>query len=48
MSGTAGTRGVLSRLLALRRMFAMIPPVLITLLAQRDIVRRLTMGAVRA
>ncbi len=48
MSGTAGTRGVFFWYLAVRQMIAMIPPVIIALLAQRYIVRGLTLGAVRA
>ena len=47
MSGTAGTRGVFFWYLAVRQMIAMIPPVIIALIAQRFIVRGLTMGAVR-
>ena len=47
MAGTAGTRGVYFWYLAVRQMIAILPPVLIALLAQRYIVRGLTMGAVR-
>lgn len=47
MSGTAGTRGVFFWYLAVRQMIAMVPPVIIALIAQRYIVRGLTMGAVR-
>ena len=47
MAGTAGTRGVFFWYLAVRQMIAMVPPILIALLAQRYIVRGLTMGAVR-
>lgn len=47
MAGTAGTRGVFFWYLAVRQMIAIVPPVLIALLAQRYIVRGLTMGAIR-
>jgi multiple sugar transport system permease protein len=47
MAGTAGTRGVYFWYLAVRQMIAILPPVLIALLAQRYIVRGLTMGAIR-
>jgi multiple sugar transport system permease protein len=47
MAGTAGTRGVQFWYLAVRQMIAIIPPVLIALLAQRFIVRGLTLGAVK-
>jgi multiple sugar transport system permease protein len=47
MAGTAGTRGVYFWYLAVRQMIAILPPVLIALIAQRYIVRGLTMGAVR-
>ena len=47
MAGTAGTRGVQFWYLAVRQMIAMIPPVVIALLAQRYIVRGLTLGAVK-
>jgi multiple sugar transport system permease protein len=47
MAGTAGTRGVQFWYLAVRQMIAILPPVLIALLAQRYIVRGLTMGAIR-
>ena len=47
MSGTAGTRGVFFWYLAVRQMIAILPPVLIALLAQRYIVRGLTLGAVK-
>jgi multiple sugar transport system permease protein len=47
MAGTAGTRGVYFWYLAVRQMIAILPPVLIALIAQRFIVRGLTMGAIR-
>ncbi len=47
MSGTAGTRGVFFWYLAVRQMIAIVPPVVLALIAQRYIVRGLTMGAVR-
>jgi len=47
MAGTAGTRGVQFWYLAVRQMIAIVPPVLIALLAQRYIVRGLTLGAVK-
>ncbi|HEX6114778.1 MAG TPA: carbohydrate ABC transporter permease [Geminicoccaceae bacterium] len=47
MAGTAGTRGVQFWYLAVRQMIAIVPPVVIALLAQRYIVRRLTLGAVK-
>jgi multiple sugar transport system permease protein len=47
MAGTAGTRGVFFWYLAVRQMIAIVPPVVLALLAQRYIVRGLTMGAVR-
>jgi multiple sugar transport system permease protein len=47
MAGTAGTRGVQFWYLAVRQMIAIIPPVLIALLAQRYIIRGLTLGAVK-
>ena len=47
MAGTAGTRGVQFWYLAVRQMIAILPPVLIALLAQRYIVRGLTLGAVK-
>ncbi|MEM7024415.1 MAG: carbohydrate ABC transporter permease [Pseudomonadota bacterium] len=47
MAGTAGTRGVFFWYLAVRQMIAIVPPVLIALIAQRYIVRGLTMGAIR-
>src|ERR671919_217832 len=47
MAGTAGTRGVYFWYLAVRQMIAILPPVLIALIAQRYIVRGLTMGAIR-
>jgi multiple sugar transport system permease protein len=47
MAGTAGTRGVYFWYLAVRQMIAILPPVLIALIAQRYIVRDLTMGAIR-
>jgi multiple sugar transport system permease protein len=48
MAGTAGTRGVQFWYLAVRQMIAIIPPVLIALIAQRYIIRGLTLGAVKA
>jgi multiple sugar transport system permease protein len=47
MAGTAGTRGVQFWYLAVRQMIAIIPPVLIALIAQRYIIRGLTLGAVK-
>lgn len=47
MAGTAGTRGVQFWYLAVRQMIAIVPPVLIALLAQRYIIRGLTVGAVK-
>jgi multiple sugar transport system permease protein len=47
VAGTAGTRGVQFWYLAVRQMIAIVPPVLIALLAQRYIVRGLTLGAVK-
>jgi multiple sugar transport system permease protein len=47
MAGTAGTRGVQFWYLAVRQMIAIVPPVVIALLAQRYIVRGLTLGAVK-
>lgn len=47
MAGAVDTRGVQFWFMAVRAMIAMIPPVLIALLAQRYIVRGLTLGAVK-
>ena len=47
MAGTAGTRGVQFWYLAVRQMIAIVPPVVIALLAQRYVVRGLTLGAVK-
>ncbi len=47
MAGAVDTRGVQFWFMAVRAMIAMIPPVLLALLAQRYIVRGLTLGAVR-
>ena len=45
--GTAGTCGVQFWYLAVRQMIAILPPVLIALIAQRYIVGGLTLGAVK-
>ncbi len=47
MAGAVDTRGVQFWFMAVRAMIAMIPPVLLALLAQRYIVRGLTFGAVK-
>ena len=47
MAGAVDTRGVQFWFMATRALVAMIPPVLIALLAQRFIVRGLTLGAVK-
>ena len=47
MAGAVDTRGVQFWFMAVRAMIAMIPPVLIALLAQRYIVQGLTLGAVK-
>jgi multiple sugar transport system permease protein len=47
MAGAADTRGVQFWFMAVRAMIAMIPPVVVALLAQRFIVRGLTLGAVK-
>jgi multiple sugar transport system permease protein len=47
MAGTVGTRGVQFWYLSVRQMIAIVPPVVIALLAQRYIVRGLTVGAVK-
>ncbi|MCB2054655.1 MAG: carbohydrate ABC transporter permease [Geminicoccaceae bacterium] len=47
MAGAIDTRGVQFWFMAVRAMIAMIPPVLIALIAQRYIVRGLTLGAVK-
>ncbi len=47
MAGGVDSRGVQFWFMAVRAMIAMIPPVLIALLAQRYIVRGLTLGAVK-
>lgn len=47
MAGGVDTRGVQFWFMAVRAMIAMIPPVLLALIAQRYIVRGLTMGAVK-
>jgi multiple sugar transport system permease protein len=47
MAGAVDTRGVQFWFMAVRAMIAMIPPVLLALLAQRYIVRGLTLGAVK-
>ena len=47
MAGAIDTRGVQFWFMGVRAMIAMIPPVIIALLAQRYIVRGLTLGAVK-
>ncbi len=47
MAGAVDTRGVQFWFMAVRALIAMIPPVVIALLAQRYIVRGLTLGAVK-
>ena len=47
MAGAVDTRGVQFWFMAVRALVAMIPPVVIALLAQRYIVRGLTLGAVK-
>jgi multiple sugar transport system permease protein len=47
MAGAVDTRGVQFWFMAVRAMIAMIPPVVVALLAQRFIVRGLTLGAVK-
>jgi len=47
MAGAVDTRGVQFWFMGVRAMIAMIPPVLVALLAQRYIVRGLTLGAVK-
>jgi len=47
MAGSVSSRGVQFWFMAVRQMIAMIPPVLIALIAQRYIVRGLTLGAVK-
>jgi len=48
MAGAVDTRGVQFWFMATRAVIAMIPPVLLALLAQRYIVRGLTLGRSRA
>ena len=47
IAGAIDTRGVQFWFMGVRAMIAMIPPVLIALIAQRYIVRGLTLGAVK-
>lgn len=47
MAGAVDTRGVQFWFMSVRAMIAMIPPVIVALLAQRYIVRGLTLGAVK-
>ncbi len=47
MAGAVDTRGVQFWFMGVRAMIAMIPPVLVALIAQRYIVRGLTLGAVK-
>jgi ABC-type glycerol-3-phosphate transport system permease component len=47
IAGGVDTRGVQFWFVAVRSLIAMIPPVLLALLAQRYIVRGLTLGAVK-
>ena len=47
MAGAVDTRGVQFWFMAVRALIAMVPPVAIALLAQRYIVRGLTLGAVK-
>ena len=47
VAGAVDTRGVQFWFMAVRALIAMVPPVLIALLAQRYIVRGLTLGAVK-
>lgn len=47
MAGAVDTRGVQFWFMGVRAMLAMVPPVLVALLAQRYIVRGLTLGAVK-
>jgi multiple sugar transport system permease protein len=47
MAGAVDTRGVQFWFMGVRAMIAMVPPVLVALLAQRYIVRGLTLGAVK-
>jgi multiple sugar transport system permease protein len=47
MAGAVDTRGVQFWFMTVRAMIAMIPPVLLALIAQRYIVRGLTFGAVK-
>ncbi|MBL6946467.1 MAG: carbohydrate ABC transporter permease [Rhodospirillales bacterium] len=47
MAGAVDTRGVQFWFMGVRAMIAMIPPVMVALLAQRYIVRGLTLGAVK-
>ena len=47
IAGAIDTRGVQFWFMGVRAMTAMIPPVIIALIAQRYIVRGLTLGAVR-
>lgn len=47
MAGSVDTRGVQFWFMATRALIAMVPPVLLALLAQRYIVRGLTLGAVK-
>ncbi len=47
MAGAVDTRGVQFWFMGVRAMVAMVPPVLVALLAQRYIVRGLTLGAVK-
>jgi multiple sugar transport system permease protein len=47
MAGSVSSRGVQFWFMAVRQMIAIIPPVLIALIAQRYIVRGLTLGAVK-
>ena len=47
IAGSVDTRGVQFWFMAVRALIAMVPPVLIALLAQRYIVRGLTLGAVK-
>ena len=47
MAGAVDTRGVQFWFMATRALIAMVPPVLLALIAQRYIVRGLTLGAVK-
>jgi multiple sugar transport system permease protein len=48
MAGAVGVRGIEFWFIAVRSLIAMLPPVIIAVLAQRYIVRGLTLGAVKA